>query len=75
MVVFTKKAIGTAKLKDLSVEHVPEPLRLGHNILAKMFVGHDILQHECACAIKVFEKGTGESDKDGLNPDIPKSAA
>ncbi|AJR09633.1 hypothetical protein H744_2c2982 [Photobacterium gaetbulicola Gung47] len=75
MIVFTKDAIGTAKIKDLSIEHVPEPLRLGHNIITKMFVGHEILQHECACEIKVFEKGADDTDKDGLTPDIPKVTA
>ncbi|OIN15587.1 hypothetical protein BFS86_09090 [Shewanella algae] len=49
--VFTKDAVATLKLKDISVQHVPEPLRLGHNIIAKMAVGHNILRPACAIAI------------------------
>ncbi|GAB2639475.1 major capsid protein [Vibrio panuliri] len=50
-IVFTKDAVCTVKLKDLRVEHIPEPLRLGHNILAKLAVGHNPLRPTCAVAL------------------------
>jgi hypothetical protein len=49
--IFTQSAVATTKLMDISIQHIPEPLRLGHNILAKMAVGHDILRPVCAIAI------------------------
>lgn len=49
--VFTPSAVATTKLMDISIQHIPEPLRLGHNILAKMAVGHDILRPCCAVAL------------------------
>lgn len=49
--VFTESAVATLKLMDVQVEHIPEPLRLGHNILGKMAVGHNILRPCCAVAI------------------------
>jgi hypothetical protein len=49
--VFTMSAVATTQLWDITTVHVPEPLRLGHTIYAKMAVGHDILRPCCAIAI------------------------
>lgn len=49
--VFTQDAVATVKLKDITVQHVPEALRLGDNVFAKMAVGHGILRPCCAIAI------------------------
>jgi hypothetical protein len=49
--VFSPSAVATLKLMDITTQHVPEPLRLGHNILSKMAVGHNILRPCCAVAI------------------------
>ncbi|BDY05395.1 hypothetical protein [Ferrimonas sp. YFM] len=49
--VFAKDCVATVKLKDIAIVHEDEPLRLGHTIMAKMAVGHNILRHQCACAI------------------------
>lgn len=49
--IFTESAVATTKLMDLSMVHVPEPLRLGDTVMAKLAVGHDILRPCCAIAI------------------------
>lgn len=49
--VFTQSAVATTKLMDLTTSTVPEPLRLGTTMLAKLAVGHDILRPCCAVAI------------------------
>jgi hypothetical protein len=49
--IFTPSAVATTKLMDLTTVHVPEPLRLGHTMIAKLAVGHDILRPCCAVAI------------------------
>lgn len=49
--VFSPSAVATLKLMDITTQHIPEPLRLGHNILSKMAVGHNILRPCCAVAI------------------------
>lgn len=46
-VVFQKEAVGTVKLMDLSVETEYFMDRLGHLILAKYAMGHDVLREEC----------------------------
>lgn len=51
---FTEDAVATTKLMDLQVRHVDEPLRLGHNIIAKLAVGHDILRPGCAVVIEKY---------------------
>lgn len=51
---FVEDAIATTKLMDLQVRHVEEPLRLGHNILGKLAVGHDILRPGCAVVIEKY---------------------
>lgn len=50
-VVFTRDCVATVKLKDISLVHKTEELRLGHTIYAKMAVGHNILRHQCACTL------------------------
>ena len=52
--VFVEDAIATTKLMDLNVTHVPEPLRLGHNILSKLAVGHDILRPGMCVVIEKY---------------------
>jgi hypothetical protein len=52
--VFVEDAIATTKLLDLNVTHVPEPLRLGHNILGKLAVGHDILRPGMCVVIEKY---------------------
>ena len=52
---FTEDAIATTKLKDLQVRHVDEPMRLGHNILAKLAVGHDILRPGNSVLIEKYQ--------------------
>lgn len=49
--LFTKDCAATVKVRDISLRWVPEPLRLGNTVLAKMFVGHNILRPACAIAI------------------------
>lgn len=49
--IFTKDCAATVKVRDISLRWVPEPLRLGNTVLAKMFVGHNILRPACAIAI------------------------
>lgn len=46
-VIFQKEAIGTVKLMDLSLETEYFMDRLGHLILAKYAMGHDVLREEC----------------------------
>jgi len=46
-IIFQKEAVGTVKLMDLSVETEYFMDRLGHLILAKYAMGHDVLREEC----------------------------
>lgn len=47
------------KVRDIATKWVPEPLRVGNTVLAKMFVGHNILRP--ACAVALLESVTGIS--------------
>ncbi|MEH8198240.1 capsid protein [Aeromonas allosaccharophila] len=49
--VYTKDAAATVKVRDIETKQVPEPLRLGTTMLAKMFVGHNILRPACSVAL------------------------
>ena len=57
--IFTKDCAATVKVRDISLRWVPEPLRLGNTVLAKMFVGHNILRPACAIAILEADPGVG----------------
>ncbi|WP_421276150.1 capsid protein [Aeromonas veronii] len=59
--IFTKDCAATVKVRDVSLRWVEEPLRLGNTVLAKMFVGHNILRP--ACAIAILEPTTPPSGK------------
>lgn len=49
--IFTKECVATVKVRDISLKWVEEPLRLGSTVLAKMFVGHNVLRPACAIAL------------------------
>jgi len=49
--VYTKDAAATVKVRDIQTDRVPEPLRLGTTLLAKMFVGHNVLRPACSIAL------------------------
>ena len=49
--VYTKDCAATVKVRDIATKWVPEPLRVGNTVLAKMFVGHNILRPACAVAL------------------------
>lgn len=59
--VFSPSAVATLKLMDITTQYIPEPLRLGYNILSKMAVGHNILRPCCAVAIYKTTESTDDT--------------
>ncbi len=50
--VFARDCVATAVLRKLTtIVHAPEATRLGHTIMAKVALGHNILRHQLATAI------------------------
>lgn len=49
--IYTKDCAATVKVRNIETKHVDASLRLGEHIIAKMFVGHNILRPACAIAI------------------------
>ncbi|MNF19209.1 hypothetical protein D3C80_2238100 [compost metagenome] len=43
--------MATVKVRDIALKWVEEPLRIGNTVLAKMFVGHNVLRPACAIAL------------------------
>jgi hypothetical protein len=52
--VFSPSAVATVQAMDVTTDVIPEPLRLGTNILGKLLCGHNILRPCCAVAIYSF---------------------
>jgi hypothetical protein len=51
-VVWTKEAVGTVKLMDLSVRADYDPRRIGTLLVAKYAIGHGYLRPECCVELK-----------------------
>lgn len=49
--VYTKDCAATVKVRDVELKRAPADLRLGEHIIAKMFVGHNVLRPACAIAL------------------------
>jgi hypothetical protein len=49
--IYTKDCAATVKVRDIETKLVPEPLRVGNTLMAKMFIGHNILRPACAVAL------------------------
>ncbi|WP_279465647.1 capsid protein [Aeromonas veronii] len=62
--IYTKDCAATVISRSFTTRWVDEPLRTGKTVIAKMFVGHNILRPACAIAIM-------ESATDGMNSRLP----
>ena len=49
--IYTKDCAATVKVRDVELKRAPADLRLGEHIIAKMFVGHNVLRPACAIAL------------------------